>query len=155
MRGRRGDAGSAIVEFVFLAVVIMMPLVYFLVAAASVQHARMSVATAAREAGRAFATGADADDGSLRLGAALRLALGSDVRAADVRFVQAGAPCTGAFVAPQLRPGAVFAVCVTSHVDLPAIPRLLEGRGITVVGRYVVHVDEFRVLPASAGSGGS
>ena len=41
-------------------------------------------------------------------------------------------------------PGAEFTVCVTRRAELPAIPSVLAGRGITTVGRYVVHVDDFR-----------
>jgi hypothetical protein len=43
-----------------------------------------------------------------------------------------------------LEPGARFTVCVTRRVALPAVPTVLAGHGITTVGRYVVHVDEFR-----------
>lgn len=146
-RNDRDDTGSAIVEFVFVAVVVMVPLVYFLLAASVVQRARMSVATAAREAGRAYATADDPADAELRLRAAVRLALGKAEASSDVRFVAAGAPCDGAALLPTLRAGAVFAVCVTRHVDLPAVPRVLEGRGITTIGRYVVHVDDYRASP--------
>jgi Flp pilus assembly protein TadG len=141
------DDGTAIIEFVFVAVVVMVPLVYFLLAASVVQRARMSVATAAREAGRAYATGENPADAELRLRAAVRLALGDARTASEVRFVGADVPCDGAAVPPTLEPGAVFVVCVTRHVDIPAVPRLLEGRGISAVGRYVVHIDDYRARP--------
>lgn len=49
-----GDAGNAVIEFVFVAVLILIPLVYFVVAVASVQRSSVAVTHAAREAGRAL-----------------------------------------------------------------------------------------------------
>jgi hypothetical protein len=31
-------------------------------------------------------------------------------------------------------------------VDVPAVPSVLQGHGITTVGRYVVHIDDFRAV---------
>ena len=61
-----------------------------------------------------------------------------------VRFVAVADTCTAEAIAPALAPGSVFAVCVIRRVELPAVPSVLEGRGITTIGRYTVHVDEFR-----------
>ena len=142
---RSGDGGSAIIEFVFVALVMLLPLVYLIVAVAVVQHSQVTVADAAREAGRAFATSPDAESAPARAATAVRVALG-DGGGGDVtiRFVAASDACTAEAVTPALRPGSVFAVCVSRRVVLPAVPSILEGRGITTVGRYTVHVDEFR-----------
>ena len=61
-----GDAGNAVIEFVFVAVLILIPLVYFVVAVASVQRSSVAVTHAAREAGRAFATADSTDQGLQR-----------------------------------------------------------------------------------------
>ena len=50
------DAGNAVVEFVFVALVVMVPLIYLIVLFATIQRDQLGVTTAAREAGRAFAT---------------------------------------------------------------------------------------------------
>ena len=78
--GRRpsGDDGSAIIEFVFVALVVLLPLVYLIVAVAVVQHSQLTVTNAAREAGRAFATSPDAASAPGRAAAAVRIALGDD-----------------------------------------------------------------------------
>lgn len=147
MRIRRGDdAGSAIVEFVFVAVAVMLPLIYLIVAVATVQRSSLAVSEAAREAGRAFATAERTDDAAARVRAAVRIALADQGLAADaqVRFVPAGSGCDSAQVQPTLQPGATFAVCVIRHAALPAVPSVLQGRGITTVGRFVVHVSEYR-----------
>jgi Flp pilus assembly protein TadG len=143
------DTGNAIIEFVFVAIVVMMPLVYLIVAVATVQRSDLAVTQAAREAGRAFATSDRPDQTTARVDAAVRLALGDQDLADDVavRYVAADAGCDGAAIKPELVPGAQFAICVSRHVDLPAVPSVLQGRGITTVGRYVVHIDDFRAVP--------
>lgn len=55
------DDGNATVEFVALAVVLMVPLVHVLLAVFAVQRAAFAVSQAAREAGRAYAVTTDAD----------------------------------------------------------------------------------------------
>jgi Flp pilus assembly protein TadG len=141
-----GERGSAVIEFVFVALVVLLPLVYLIVAVAVVQHSQLVVTNAAREAGRAFATSPDTASAPERVAAAVRIALGDqdDDRDVTVRVVAAGDACTAGAVSPSLAPGSVFTVCVTRRVDVPAVPSVLAGRGITTVGRYTVHVDEFR-----------
>ena len=143
---KRDDDGTAIVEFVFLAVLVMVPLVYLIAAVATVQRNSLAVTQAARDAGRAFATSESAPEARQRVEAAVRLALGDQGLPddADVRFVASGASCSAAPIAPRLTPGAEFTVCVTRRVALPAVPSVLTGRGIRTVGMYTVHVDEFR-----------
>ena len=54
------DDGSAALEFVTVAVVLFVPLVYVLLTVFAVQRAAFAVSAAAREAGRAYVTGFDA-----------------------------------------------------------------------------------------------
>jgi Flp pilus assembly protein TadG len=140
------DGGSAIVEFVFLAVVVMVPLVYLIAAVATVQRATLAVTQAARDAGRAFATSESDAEARQRVDAAVRLALADQglPNDADTRFVAAGSKCSDPPIAPRLTPGAEFTVCVTRRVQLPAVPSVLTGRGIRTVGVYLVHIDDFR-----------
>jgi Flp pilus assembly protein TadG len=148
--GARGDSGSAIIEFVFVAVIVMIPLVYLIVAVAVVQRSELAVSQAAREAGRAFATSDSAADVNRRVPAAVRLALESQHLGDDatVRFVAAGSSCDGAPIVPRLQAGAQFTVCVTRRVVVPAVPSILAGHGITTVGEFVVHVDDYRAVAA-------
>jgi len=143
------EDGSAIIEFVFVALLVLMPLVYLIVAVAVVQRSRLATTGAARDVGRAIAT-ADAGQEQARAEAALRIALanqGLKPADVDVRYVAPDADCQiGPQQVPTLTAGAEFQVCVIRHQRLPAVPRLLAGRGITTIGRYVVHVDEFRPL---------
>jgi Flp pilus assembly protein TadG len=147
---RRGDeAGNAIVEFVFVAVLVMVPLVYLIVAVAAVQRSTLAVSQVARDAGRAFVTSGSAGEARARVAAAVRLALADQGLAddAELRFVRAGTSCRAAEITPSLTPGAEFTVCVLRRVVLPAVPSVLAGRGIEVVGAYTVHVDDYRSTP--------
>jgi Flp pilus assembly protein TadG len=143
---RFDDDGSAIIEFVFVAVLVMVPLVYLIAAVATVQRNTLAVTQAARDAGRAFATSDEPAEARARVGAAVRLALADQglPNDAQVRFVAPGADCDAPPLVPRLRPGAEFTVCVTRTVALPGVPTVLTGRGIRTVGRFVVHLDDFR-----------
>jgi Flp pilus assembly protein TadG len=145
-RGGGDDGGSAIIEFVFVAVVVMVPLVYLIVAVASVQRSQLGVSQAAREAGRAFATSSGPGQAQGRVAAAVRLALAAQglPNDAQVRYVAYGSDCSAAPIAPRVAPGAQFTVCVIRHIDVPGVPSVLAGRGITSIGKYLVHVDDFR-----------
>ena len=54
--GSEAQAGSALVEFVFLAVLMMVPLFYLVMVLARLQAGAYGVSAAAREAGRAYVT---------------------------------------------------------------------------------------------------
>lgn len=143
--GRPADRGSAVVEFPLLGVVLLVPLVYLAVALATVQRAASGVTEAAREAGRAYVTGT-AGTAAARAERAARLVLadrgGSD--GVEMRYAAAGSDCADAGPRPwPLGPGAVFAVCVSRRLDVPAVPGFLVGGG-TVTGRFLVRADEHR-----------
>jgi Flp pilus assembly protein TadG len=144
----RDDGGNAIIEFIFVAVIVMVPLVYLVIAVASVQRSELAVSQAAREAGRAFATADSAADALPRARAAVDLALRNQGLPDDVtvRFVAAGGSCTSPPITPHLAAGAQFTVCVVRQVRVPGVPSVLAGKGITTVGEYVLHVDDYRVV---------
>ena len=143
------ERASAIIEFIFVAVLVLVPLIYLIVAVAVVQRGRLATTNAARDVGRAIATSRTAGEAELRAQVALRAALhGQGLGPADVelRYVDAGADCRSQPTVPSLAPASVFAVCVTRHQPLPAVPTLLSGRGVTIIGRYLVHIDDFRII---------
>ena len=120
--GLRGDAGTALVGFFYLAVLLMVPLAYVVVSVARVQGAAFGVTTAAREAGRAYATAPLGADPAGRAQVAARLSL-EDQGLAEVPV--ALAPVAGG------EAGAVR-VRVRYVVELPGVPRLLGGGLVTV-----------------------
>jgi Flp pilus assembly protein TadG len=143
----RMDSGAAIVEFVLLGVVILVPLMYLVLAVSTVQRNVYGVTQAAREAGRAYGTGT-AWNAADRASYAARLAMedqGLPAQGIAVRYGPADAGCESASVEPwPLTPGSEFAVCVTSTIAVPAIPSVLVGSRNTVTGRFIVHADDYR-----------
>ena len=135
-----GDSGTAVVEFVFLAVLLLVPLSYIVLAVFSVQRAAFAVTAATREAGRAYVTTTDGDPMARAQGAAA-LALrdqGLNLPAGGVR-VSCDGDCTS--------PGTAVHMSLDYTVALPMVPRALGGHPIgamAVRGRHTEWVDEFR-----------
>ncbi len=111
------EQGSAVVEFVFLEALVLIPLIYLVMTLARVQAGAFAVATAAREAGRAYVTADTMGAAQPRATAAARIAFedqgfGQDEAAATVT-------CE---VPPCLRPGAHVQVRAQVSVALPLVP---------------------------------
>lgn len=143
------DRGAASIEFVFLGVLVMVPLLYLVIAAFEVQRNAFAVTQAAREAGRAWSTADDATTADGRARYAMELALrdqGLDPAGTDLRYGAVGSGCADASAA-SLEPGAEFEVCVVRTFRVPAVPSYFDGGNNTVSGRFVVHVDDFRSSP--------
>jgi hypothetical protein len=141
--GGRRERGAAVLELVVLGVPLLAPLVYLAVAVSVAQQARAGVTEAARQAGRAYVTGSAATAPARAAGAA-RSALadrGVPSGGPEIRYAAAGSGCSTARREPwPLRPGAVFAICVTAAVDLPAMP----GGPRRLTGRFLVRADDHR-----------
>lgn len=143
------DAGSAMVEFVGLSVMLLIPFVYLFLSVFSVQRSAFAVTQAAREAGRAYATAPSQVEAESRAKLAAQLSFedqGID-GVPEVRFAPEGADCGAANPgdgAGTLVPGARFTVCVRSQVALPGTGELFAGvADVTVNGQFTVVVDAF------------
>ena len=146
---RRTDEGSAIVEFLALGVVLLVPVVYLALVVGRVQAATYAADAAAREAARVLSVAPDEATGRAHAAAAVRLALldqGFDVEPGAVTTVECSArPC----LSPQGR----VAVGVEVAVVLPGVPALLDGAvpaRVTVRSSQVATVDAFRTVPVGA-----
>jgi Na+-transporting methylmalonyl-CoA/oxaloacetate decarboxylase gamma subunit len=140
-----GEGGSAIVEFVFIALVVFVPLVYLVAGFSAVQRGVFAATEAAREAGRAMGTAPDPVTGQARAQAAVAIAVADQsVQATDVALAYApvGAGCadvTG--YAPVLAPGEEFTVCVTVTVRIPLLPEFIDAN--TATGQFLVERDRY------------
>lgn len=139
----RGDDGNAMIEFVFLGIILLVPLVYLVLAVSYVQRNVYGVTEAAREVGRAYArTGNYA---AARYAA--RLALqdqGTSDSGLTIGWVAPSAGCGSAVSGlPELHAGEVFAVCVRRSITIPAVPSFIGARHNSVTGKFVVHVDDY------------
>jgi Flp pilus assembly protein TadG len=141
----REEGGSALVEFVFIALVVFVPLVYLVAGFSAVQRGVFASTAAAREAGRAVGTAPDAGTGLARAEAAARIAVeDQSVDAQDVRvaYAPAGADCDAAGTyTPSLAPGEEFSVCVTVTVRVPLLPEFVDSN--TATGQFVVERDRY------------
>lgn len=141
VRGDDGNAedGNAMVEFTYLAVLLMVPLIYLLTTAFQVQRAAFGVTEAARQAGRAYTTADSAAAGRARAQAAAELALRDQGIALSEPL---------ALLDPGgLAPGATVRVTVLHRVELPLIGGLFAGAvppNIPVRATSVQVVDRFR-----------
>lgn len=135
MRRPSGEEGNAILEFVMVAVVLMVPLVYVLLTVFQLQRAAFAVSAAAREAGRAYVTAESGDTADARAQTAADLALADQLP---------GSPAANVGVSagpPELDPGESVTVTVTYNVTLPLSGGLAT---IPVTGKHVATVDRYR-----------
>jgi len=139
-----GDAGNAILEFLFLAVLLMIPLVYVLLTVFAVQRAAYAVSSASREAGRVFVAAENAALGRARAEQATAIVLRDSGLTA-----QPGTLDLACSAQPCLTPGATVTVVLTYAVDLPLAPPFLADLApvrVPVTGNHVEVVDRFRAM---------
>jgi Flp pilus assembly protein TadG len=141
----RDERGSALVEFVFIALVVFVPLVYVVAGFSAVQRGVFASTAAAREAGRAIGTAPDLATGLERAEVAARIAVqDQSVEATDVRvaYTAAGVGCgSPASYTPTLAPGEEFNVCVTVTIRVPLLPEFIEEN--TATGQFLVERDRY------------
>jgi hypothetical protein len=141
------DDGSAIVEFVYLAVLLMVPLVYVVLTAISLQRSAFGLTSAARGAGRAYATAGSDRLGEARAEASVRLAMqDAGVRWTDTGRVVHCGPCDYA-------PGSSFTVSLGLRVPLPLVPSWMCGH--TCVAGIEVSAHHTERISCYAGTGSS
>lgn len=141
-RRRPCDEGRAIVEFVFLGVLVLVPLVYLVLVVARVQAAAYAVTTASREAGRAYTTSATDAQAPGRAYAAAGLAF------EEFGFAEGGRVELACDGTPCLRADGRVTVTASVEVTLPLVPALLASAVpvvIPVSATHVAPVDRFRV----------
>lgn len=145
MRARRpwtSDEGSALLEFCFLAVLMLIPVVYLIGTLGRLQAGAFATQGAAREAARAFVTAPDEASGRERADAAAAVAL-ADQGFIDVRRVRVEITCDPE---PCLAPGSRVAVRTALRVGLPAVPALVSRvvpTSIVVRADHVATVGRF------------
>lgn len=138
--GRSGERGSAVVEFTFLALLLMVPLVYFVISVGQIQGGSFAVVGAADQAAKVFVAQPDADHARNAAEQAVLLALADYGQpAANARMETSCRP------ADCLAPGSTVTVTVHLDVPLPFVPfsdalhlnaSQLSGSATQVVGRF-------------------
>ena len=140
----RDEQGSAVVEFVVLAVLMLIPLIYLVMMMARLQAGSFAVSQAAREAGRAYVT---ADNGQI---APDRAQAAATIAFLDHSFEGNGRLTVACDGTPCLRPDGRIETTATVRVPLPLIPafvREVVPMSVPVSASQVSTVDRFRGLP--------
>ncbi|HZK05803.1 MAG TPA: hypothetical protein VFC82_08135 [Actinomycetaceae bacterium] len=141
LRRLQDEDGSAVIEFLGLAFVLLIPLVYLVIAFFQIQGAAFAAEGAARDAGRLMAAGRDELVGRQAAAMAIEIAFDdAGITADPVVSIACGA-------SPCLTGGATIQVIVSTEVPLPLIPLgvvdalgatvPVEGTAVHVVDRFV------------------
>lgn len=112
------DDGSAVLEFTFLGLLLLVPVVYLVLTVGALQGASFAVVGAADQAAKVFVESDSSEQGQARARQAVQLAVrdfGFEADAAAVDIVCAGT-C--------LEPGSSVTVSVRLDVPLPLIPTM-------------------------------
>lgn len=111
----RAEEGSAIVEFIFLAVLLMVPVAYLILTVGQIQGGAYAVVGAADQAAKVFVMEPDLPAAQLAAEQAVRLAvqdMGFDAGAAELS-ISCSAGC--------LTPGTTVSAHVELRVELPVV----------------------------------
>jgi hypothetical protein len=137
---RPGEEGSAVVEFVFLAVLLMIPVVYLVLTVGQLQGGAYAAVGAADQAAKVFASSSDGASARAAADAAVELAV------ADIGLTgEQAALLIACSPADCLTPGSTVTATVRITVPLPLVPTLpglhleaatLEASASQQVGRY-------------------
>ncbi|MBU4337312.1 MAG: pilus assembly protein [Actinobacteria bacterium] len=137
------DDGNALVEFLALAFVLLIPVAYLVLTLGRLQAAVFATEAAARGAARVYVTSEDVDLAGARALTATDLAL--DDQGFDDDPTQAlRLTCT---TSPCLSPGGQVTAEVTAQVPLPFVPGFVRDRvplSVPVSAVRTAAVDEYR-----------
>ncbi|KSU79132.1 hypothetical protein GA0061083_1033 [Pseudarthrobacter enclensis] len=134
------EQGSAVVEFTFLALLLMVPLVYFVITVGQLQGGSFAVVGAADQAAKVYVAQPDSNSAEAAAGQAVALALADFGHSPDQASVE-----TSCDPADCQAPGTAVTVTVRLSVPLPFIPfndafplsaSEVEAAATQVVGRF-------------------
>ena len=131
----RDERGSALVEFTWLALILIVPLVWIVLSVFEVQRGAFATSAAARAAGRAYALAPDDATGLQRANAAARQVLAD--QGADSQRARVSVSCTPTPSSCHVGTS-VITVVVSSSVALPMAPEVL-GRQAASFGVTATH----------------
>jgi hypothetical protein len=144
--GAEPDAGNAILEFLGLAVVLLVPIVYLVLVLGRVQAATFAAEGAAREAARTYVVADSPTIGAQRAVTAVGIALQDQSFDDD----PAEALTLSCSATPCLTPGGRVGARVEIRVPLPFVPAFVRGvvpLEVPVSAERVAAVDAFRSRP--------
>lgn len=144
--GRRED-GSALVELTWLALLLLIPLVYVVISIVTVQRSAFGATEATRAAGRAYTLAPDTATAELRAYQAAQVAMrdqGVELAAEDLVIACRPTPQS------CLQPGSTVEVRIELQVELPLAPALF-GQSAASVSVDARHVEPYGVYREAGG----
>lgn len=139
------DDGNAQIEFLGVALLLLVPLAYLVLVVGRVEAASFAVEGAARESARVAAAADTPEEGAQRAETVTRFALRDqgfdDDPSSALRLSCSSTPC--------LVPGSTVTARVEVDVDLPFVPSFVRSvvpLEIPVTAERVAAVDEYRAL---------
>jgi Flp pilus assembly protein TadG len=120
---RHAEQGTALVEFTWLGILLLVPLVYIVLSVFEVQRGAYAVSTASRSAARAFSLAPSEAEGQAQARAAVRTALDDQGLTGQQFDLEISCDPAGAC----LQPGSTVTVSLRTNVDLPLLPDSLGG----------------------------
>ncbi|MDA3022127.1 MAG: pilus assembly protein [Actinomycetota bacterium] len=139
---RSSEDGNAVIEFLVIGVLVLIPMAYLVLCVMRVQAATFASAQAVREAGRAFNSADSVSQGQTAARTAARLAFsdqGFDFPESALRISCPESAC--------LAPGSVAEVSLNWRVVLPWIPAGLTSEvSVPIEVQHRVPIDEYRLM---------
>ncbi len=131
------ERGAATIEFVWLTLLLLVPLVYIMLSVFEAQRAAFSVSSASQAAGRAFVRAPDVATAQARAEQAALVALSDHgVKGARIDIVCRPTP------ADCLQPGSSVEIVVAVDQPLPLMPTVL-GDQLGAVSVDATHVEAY------------
>lgn len=136
----RAEEGSAIVEFIFLAVLLMVPVAYLILTVGQIQGGAYAVVGAADQAAKVFVMEPDLPAAQLAAEQAVRLAV------QDMGFDAGAAELTISCSAGCLTPGTTVSAHVQLRVELPVVGAVpgVDANAATVDSTATQKVGRFK-----------
>lgn len=138
------DAGSAIVEFLGISLVLLVPTVYLVLVLGRLQAAAFAAESAAAQSARAFVIAEEVDAGQRAAVATVRLAL--EDQGFDGALAESALTLTCS-TTPCREPGSTVATHVHIDVELPLVPSFVRDvvpLSVGVSADHVAAVDLYR-----------
>ncbi|GAB3530397.1 hypothetical protein [Arthrobacter monumenti] len=117
--GEDSESGSAVIEFIFLGTLLLVPVVYLVLAVGSLQGGSYASVGAAHQAAKVFVSSESPETGKLRAERAAMLAVtdhGFEPSSVTMEIVCNGEKC--------LEPGSMVTVHISVEVPLPLMPSM-------------------------------
>ena len=135
---RTHEQGSAVVEFIAVVVVLLVPIVYAVMSLSAIEEATFAVHAAAKQAGRAYVQAGNDATGRYAAQRAAAMAArnhGIELGTDDVHLSCSTADC--------LQPGTEITVTVRTRVDLVRVPAGFPS-GPVISATHTHRVDPYR-----------